>query len=149
MFDRLNNLWQQGTLPIRRILTIAHSSDPVSGRPLTKPLNEEHISISPEGSTDTVKIVSFYKCGCPGDLPVGGRCVVCGDVSCRSCQRVCFRCKVPLCPQHVITVPDNRANEVSLCRSCHDGLKRQRLIGNIARAALSPFVSFEDRRQQR
>lgn len=133
---------QNHSRPLRRIVTVADSIDPETGMPIPLPLQEQQSSLSAHGSVDTVNTLGFFKCGHSTDHPMGGRCVVCGGVSCQACQKSCV-CGAPLCPEH--GRPDAKTGGV-LCRSCRGGVRRRRMAASIIRAAASPFITFSKRR---
>lgn len=147
MFDQLQHIWQKGTKPIRRVISLVTTSDPKTGQPVSLPLREQHTTLSPDGSVDTLQTVSFYKCGCSADRPTGGRCNVCGGVSCQQCGRFCNRCNAPLCPEHGLSLPTDSGSTISFCRECYDSVKRKQIARTIGRGLLSPFVSFDDGRK--
>jgi hypothetical protein len=136
---------QNNARPLRRIVTIADSVDPATGLPITVPLQEQQSSYSSQGSIDTVNTLGFFKCGHSTDHPMGGRCVVCGGVSCQTCQKSCI-CGAPLCPEH--GRPDEKTGEV-LCRRCGEGRRRKRTLTSILRIAVSPFITFRGQERGR
>ncbi len=129
---------QRNARPLRRIVTIADSVDPETGLPITLSLQEQQSGYSSQGSIDTVNTLGFFKCGHSTNHPMGGRCVICGGISCQTCQKSCI-CGAPLCPEH--GRPDEKTGEVLCCR-CQEGLRRKRVLTSMLKVVASPFITF-------
>ena len=130
--------------PIRKKEFYEVTNDAATGRErILGASYEEHI-LSDEGSIDTLgkKKVYFTDCGC--NRPPGGRCHVCGKISCVSCHGRCQLCSVPLCQACSIFVTTQGGGQLRFCRQCYDTTRRRRRLVAFARVVLSPFLRFED-----
>lgn len=89
-------------------------------------------------------------CGCVA--PVGGFCAAkgCGPV-CVGCfpGSRCQACSKPCCPAHSVRRVGPTGTPVTLCTDCDSTLTRQRVVRQVLRAVLSPFISWEGRHGSR
>jgi hypothetical protein len=143
--------------PLRRKKQFKTIDDLRTGNERILELSHENDYLSADGSVDTIgkqKLVP-NDCGCLA--PPGGRCAVCGVISCCACHGRCQRCAKPICQQDSVfvdpaAVPDLQLPhthvvaplqaKVRLCHSCAGAVGRQRRLGRIVRLLLKPF--FEE-----
>ena len=136
----------EGSTPIRRDAQLRMTVDS-DGNQVIEPVAGESITLSKEGSIDTLKFSpdSFYHCGCTVQLPIGGQCAEpsCQQVSCQRCFGRCSFCLKPTCLEHTRYIEMAQAQQVRVCCACHNTLKRKRLFRSIINNALRPFGVLE------
>lgn len=86
-------------------------------------------------------------CGCLA--PPKGFCAVCSKTACAQCFGFCDSCHMPLCPRHSIFQQRQRDGVLRLCRPCHDGSLRKRIVRGVSRTLFSLFIRFEDEHGQK
>lgn len=146
MNDVFNLLFGNNQKSIRRRTVLKPTSD-VDGQPIVEAIEGETISLSPDGSIDSIQVVPdrFFHCGCTAEKPMGGRCQEggCNRVSCTQCFSRCKACGLPLCLEHRFMAIDDAGREVVLCRRCKEAMQR----GRIMRGVLSPLIDFKETRK--
>ena len=149
MWDWLNGIINPSATPVRRQANLLSMPDPDSGKTVVVPTNEQVMTLSPQGSPDSIGLTHmlFHRCRCSIEQPVGGRCYECGGTSCVRCHGHCARCHKPICPEHSKFTDGPTGQQVRLCRVCHDSMRRKRLVGGAARILLSPFINFDKGQQ--
>lgn len=118
--------------------------DPDSDKDREWELEQTRDVRSSEGSIDSDETIRKYfkDCGCDGEI--GGRCYVCGAVSCTSCHGRCNKCKKPICMQHSNFFEKDNGEKERLCGTCHDVLIRKQGWAKIARFFLSLITDTEE-----
>jgi len=144
MTDLWDQLFGSGSKSVRRRVVLRPTVDS-DGNPIIETVDGESISLSPDGSIDSTKVIPdrFYHCGCNAENRMGGRCSEpeCGRVSCVRCFQRCQHCAKPLCLEHTVFLRDEKDGGISLCRRCHESLRRKHIV----RSVLRPFIEFEER----
>ena len=100
--------------------------------------------LSDEGAIESLRTGRRIACVCGCLKPAGGFCGKCVQPVCVDCFGFCVGCHMPLCPRHSTFAAGDNGSTVRLCRACHGSLSRKKLVRGLFRAALSPFVRFED-----
>ena len=151
MEDLFKHLFGDESTPVRRTLTlrIRHDSD---GRSVVEPVEGKAITLSDEGSIDTISFTPdrFYDCGCNADAKVGGQCAetACKRVSCTNCFTRCLRCAKALCLMHARIMEDRMHGRQHLCVYCHNTVTRRCRLLTGLRVAASPFLVIEKRQDK-
>jgi hypothetical protein len=131
--------------PLRRKNIRQVTYDPDTGQDREWQLKQRLDVLSSEGCVDTTGTVRnhFKDCGCNDEI--GGRCYVCGAVSCTSCHGRCNKCKKPICMQHSNFLEKENAEKERLCESCYDAITRKQKFAKVGRLFLSLFCEMEDK----
>ena len=131
--------------PLRRKNKRHVTYDPDTDKDREWQLEQNQDVLSSEGSVDSDETVRKYfkDCGCDGDI--GGRCYVCGAVSCISCHGRCNKCKKPICMQHSNFLEKENGEKERLCGTCHDVFIRKQGWAKIGHFFLSLFCEMEDK----
>lgn len=133
--------------PVRRRQRLRWTRDE-NGDPVELPMEADSIEVGDSVDSTHIHADHFYHCGCPMEIPPGGKCAEggCGRISCQRCAGRCARCQKPLCLEHsVYVLADNGTATGRFCRGCDGEIRRARRIRSVSRALLSPFVKFENR----
>lgn len=126
--------------PLRRKKTFEVTYDPDTGQDRVWRVEQSQDGLSREGSVDSGEILrKFFKdCGC--DAEIGGRCYVCGAVSCQACHGRCRSCQKPICLEHSHFHVLEDQNEHRLCGSCYDVIRRKEKWTKVRKSISSFFV---------
>lgn len=151
MSNPFQDLFSGGN-PQRRELKFRVATDAQGNIELQPLAGQVHI-ISPENSLDTVNLDpdAFLDCGCSAKAnQTHHHCCEpgCPHVVCERHVRYCAVCTKGLCGQcqHALEVAPNQ--RIDLCPAHYrEGLRRQRWR-RVAKAVLSPFVTFNGRNSQ-
>ncbi len=131
--------------PVRRTVEVKIGKDK-KGKARIEPVQGELVSLSVEGSIDSVRVVpeKFYDCGCSAQYQIGGQCGEphCEDISCSGCFGRCTLCQKPLCLRCSKYFLFDHGRPARLCSYCNDGVTRQRKRKALASALLHPIDSF-------
>ncbi len=110
----------------------------------------DHV-LTDEGEVRSLHVTHTTACACGcANRPVGGFCAVdgCGVPVCERCFSSsvcrCGACLKPVCPAHAVRRAGPTGNTVTLCAECDSTLTRQRVVRQVLRALLSPFLRWED-----
>ncbi len=118
--------------------------DPDTDKDREWQLEQSQDVLSSEGSVDSDETVRKYfkDCGCDGNI--GGRCYVCGAVSCISCHGRCNKCQKPICMQHSNFLEKDNGERERLCEPCYDVITRKQWWARTGRFFLSLFCEMEE-----
>ena len=138
---------------LRKIKRIIISHNPQNSTVDNLGSTEEIHNLSDvDGSLESVYIEEkrHQDCGC--FAPAGGRCCVCGAISCIRCHKHCggtdnpdpLGCGRPLCREHsyYLTFPDGRT--VPFCKQCYGKIARTQRWQAAGRLLLEPFIENEE-----
>ena len=155
----LNKLFGDDAQPVRREGLFRETTG-ANGAPIIEALDATAVTLSREGSIDNGHLVGFLHCGHPATNGVGGECKEpigdlgqpCGNLSCPACYSTsrCLRCFKGLCLEHKHEIPaeadqvGQRPAKIVVCQRCKDEIEKKRNVRKLLRAALSPFVRFQD-----
>ena len=144
--DQFNNLFENGSQPIRRNAKFLHRRDEDGSK--FKAILADGVLHSPSNSLDHAEVDTLLHCGHPASDGAGGGCCEpgCFNISCKKCYENsrCGRCEKGLCLEHKNQIELDGVVKV-VCGRCQDEILRQRRKQTIVRFLLSPFVDFKER----
>lgn len=138
-----------GGQPHRRVLKVRIAYD-AQGNVVVHPLAGQAHVISDENSLDTIEpdFDAFYD-GCFCNAKTNRAGAQCGEPDCARvvCEKHlahCTVCSKPVCLQHLHHLEIAPNQRVPVCPTHYREAVRRRLWRRVAKAALSPFVTFDD-----
>ena len=139
----LDHLFSPGSQPIRRE-GVFRQTQKGNGMPTIKAVSANAVTLSPEGSLDSGRVIEFLHCG-HSFVDGIAKCTVpgCQNDSCPTCYTRCTECFCGLCLEHKYVITDANETRV-ICSQCKERIQRQRRVRAIGRFLLSPFVKFKD-----
>ena len=128
--------------PLRQVNKQHVTYDPETGKDRIWKLDLDNLSRSSEGAINSDGVVRRYfkDCGC--DSEIGGRCFICGGVSCKDCHGRCEKCKKPICLQHSHYLDSDDGEKVRFCSEHYDEESRKQKGKKFWHFLLSPFYDF-------
>ena len=148
MQDLFNDPLNRPSRSLRRDALYRASID-AQGRPVIEAVEGRIITLSPDGSIDSARLVGFLHCGHAASAGIGGQCGEpgCLHLSCGQCfaQSRCSRCFKPLCMEHLHQL-NTETTVANLCGRCRAEVVRQRRWHGFLRGILSPFIGFDSKR---
>ena len=130
---------------LRRIQRILVAFDPRTNNVDNQGSQGEFHTLDDSLNSFYIEQIQNQHCGC--FAPAGGRCAVCGKISCIRCHSLCggtdnpasSGCGAPLCREHAhyLQLSDGRA--IPFCRHCCGKLVRKGRWLMTGRLLLSPF----------
>ena len=104
--------------------------------------------VSDEGSLSSSEIGKHFACDCGCLRPPRAFCAICVQSICEECYGICSDCHKPICPRDSTFSKDSNGAQTRLCKTCSGYKKRKHLLRSALRALFSPFVEFEDTRDE-
>lgn len=140
MPDLIKFFFGSDSEPIRREVVLNPTVDS-DGNPIVDTVEEKSTSLSSDGSIDStvVRPDRTYHCGDSKEIPMGGRCAICGRISCAKCFGRCRVCLRPLCLEDSRYFEMEKGVTARLCPRCFEAARRKKIILGV----LSPFIEFE------
>lgn len=137
---------QQGSAPLRRVITVFVARDRKTGAARPLPTAAEEHSISVDGSPDTVRYVvpQVYDCLHSVEERFGGLCFDCGSQSCVQCHGSCETCLRPTCRECSRVTNAPTGSPVRMCPRCHGACRARRIAKTVGWVVISPFVTRKD-----
>jgi len=147
MSPLFNDLFGGGK-PHRRVLKGRVATD-ADGKLVFQPLEGQAHSISDDESLDTVEpeFDAFLNCGCSVKAArTRFHCCEfgCIHVVCESHVKYCQVCRKALCAQCHYQLEVTPGQRIDLCQIHYREASRHRMWRRVAKAVLSPFVTFND-----
>jgi hypothetical protein len=121
------------------------------GNMMLQPLEGQAHLISPDNSLDTIDLdpdAFFDGCNCNVKTNrAGAHCAEpgCSRVVCEKHLQYCAVCSKPLCLRCRYPIESAPGQQILLCHTHHREAVRRRFWRGLAKAALSPFVTFDQR----
>jgi len=147
----LDSLRSGASRPIRRALDVFSRHDPRAGKTTDLPTESRETLLSSDGSIDTVTVrhPQFLDCGHSIEVPIGGRCLECGSLSCATCHDQCSGCRRPLCLSCTRIDQVQGQEAIKWCSHCVGPERRKRRWRKIKMTAIRPFIesTAEDSRR--
>ena len=99
--------------------------------------------VDDDGGLESECVERQFACGCGCLRQAGGFCAICLQTVCVSCFGFCRHCHKPLCPRHSMFATESSGQEFRLCQLCYESMGRKRLLLQVSRLLLSPFIKLE------